>query len=52
MLKRPLALLVLIAALAAACGPATNPSGSGDQGGLETQMDGLQTEMPLETPAS
>jgi hypothetical protein len=52
MLKRLLAVLVLVAALAAACGPATNPNGSGGLDGMETPMDGLQTEMPLETPAT
>jgi len=52
MLKRLLAMMVLAAALAAACGPATNPNGTDGLNGLESPMDGLQTEMPAETPIS
>lgn len=53
MLKRILAVLTLVAAIAAACGPATDPiQTDGLDGGFETPMDGLQTEMPLETPVS
>lgn len=52
MLKRLLVVMTLAAALAAACGPATNPTETNGLDGFESPMNGLPTEMPLETPIS
>lgn len=52
MLKRLLAVMTLVAALAAACGPATTPTETDGLDGFETPMNGLPTEMPLQTPIS